>query len=421
MKASTSTMAGLASAITLLGVSIPRTAAAQYFDCVYSGTCVTAIGTGNYDAGYFQTTNVDYGAAFGWDKGTGAGVMGISSTGIGVLGVSNDETYTPPDGQSYGGYFYNAGGTAVYGNAAGSGGTGVQGSGYGYGLYGSSTGTYGVGVYGTASAGNAILGVGTSSNGNYAGVVGENTGAGYGVYGSSASTYGVRGSSTSSYGVYGSSTNEGGVYGASLNDYSGTAGVNAASSGSCSGVAGCAGVYGLSTYGPGVYAETTSGSYAGYFKGNLHVTGAISCGSGCTSDARLKKNIGPLSGALDQLLELRGVTYQWVDPKEHNNDSTAQRGFIAQDVEKVFPSWVDKNGYTSADGQVYRTLDLRQIEALEVESIRTLKTENDLLRDRVAALEGGRRLLVSGINLNGVGGLAMAGALLVSRRRREPG
>ena len=58
-----------------------------------------------------------------------------------------------------------------------------------------------------------------------------------------------------------------------------------------------------------------------------------------------------------------------------------QIGFIAQDVEKVFPQWVEK------DGEGYKTLTLRGFEALAVESIRELKKENDSLKEANKQLE----------------------------------
>jgi hypothetical protein len=68
-------------------------------------------------------------------------------------------------------------------------------------------------------------------------------------------------------------------------------------------------------------------------------------------------------------------------------------------------------------------LSVQQIEALEVESIRTLKAENDALRERVTALETGRRPGASGLVGSGAGlgiaGLALAAAIIVSRRRHD--
>jgi hypothetical protein len=91
-----------------------------------------------------------------------------------------------------------------------------------------------------------------------------------------------------------------------------------------------------------------------------------------------------------------------------------QRGFIAQEVEKVMPEWV------GVDKEGFKTLNLTGMEPMVVESLRTLKTENDELRERVRALEAGRRPMISGLGEGGIGfGLAVvAGAVVFVRRRR---
>jgi hypothetical protein len=194
------------------------------------------------------------------------------------------------------------------------------------------------------------------------------------------------------------------VYGTSANDY---------------------GVWGTTSGGIGVYGATTGSGYAGFFLGSVLIDGALSVSScsGCTSDIRLKKNVKPLTRAMDKLLQLKGVTYEWKDPAEHENHTGTQTGFIAQDVEKVFPEWVKDDGYTAPDHQKYKTLETRQIEALEVESIRELKSEVDDLKAEVRDLKANRRPLISGLTaeggLFGIGFVTVAGAFVVSRRKRS--
>lgn len=133
----------------------------------------------------------------------------------------------------------------------------------------------------------------------------------------------------------------------------------------------------------GVYATNTGGGYAMYSNGRMNVQGCFSVDGvgefGCSSDERLKKNIAPLAGSLDRLLALRGVTYEWNDP----NKKGKQTGFIAQDVAKSFPAWVNEG----PDGFKTLTLPSYELTALEVESIRALKADNDELRMRVKSLE----------------------------------
>ena len=89
------------------------------------------------------------------------------------------------------------------------------------------------------------------------------------------------------------------------------------------------------------------------------------------SDARLKKNVQTLNGALDKVLKLRGVTYYWKNREEMGADSAYARtdtkkhiGVIAQEIEKVLPELVntDDNGYKSVE---YANITPLLIEAIK--------------------------------------------------------
>ncbi len=112
--------------------------------------------------------------------------------------------------------------------------------------------------------------------------------------------------------------------------------------------------------------------------GDLRISGLARKLDGGTwtvaSDARLKENIEPLSNALELLLQLRGVSFQWRDPESRGDLSGPQMGLVAQEVEKVFPEWVSKG----PDG--YRELTIRGFEALVIEAMRELKSELEDLR-----------------------------------------
>ena len=163
----------------------------------------------------------------------------------------------------------------------------------GYGLYGSSTSNHG--VAGTSTNYHGVYG--TSASTNCAGVLGSNiSGTGvwgysgnyYGVYGYSGTSYGVVGNSNSNNGVYGISINSNGVYGTSTNGHgvggdstSGYGVVGSSTTGT--GVYGSSntyiGVVGVSTNSYGVYGTSTN-SYAGWFQGNVNITGSITKSSG---------------------------------------------------------------------------------------------------------------------------------------------
>jgi len=89
------------------------------------------------------------------------------------------------------------------------------------------------------------------------------------------------------------------------------------------------------------------------------------------SDRRLKKNIEPLSGALERLLQLRGVTFQWLYPSSQGGITGTQMGLIADEVSRAFPQWVGR------DPKGYQTLTVGGFEALTAEALRELRAEKD--------------------------------------------
>jgi hypothetical protein len=125
-------------------------------------------------------------------------------------------------------------------------------------------------------------------------------------------------------------------------------------------------------------------------------------------------------GALDKLLPLKVVTFEWKSPEEHQDHTGTQIGVIAQEVEKVFPQWVgrDSKGFKSVDP------DPRTMVALTAEGFRTLKAEDDALKDRVKALENGTHPIAARTGLGGssgwaFGGLALVSSLVLSKKRKR--
>lgn len=122
--------------------------------------------------------------------------------------------------------------------------------------------------------------------------------------------------------------------------------------------------------------------------GDLEITAnAFKPGGGAwaaSSDRRLKRDVQALQGALDRLLDLHGVSFHYRDPDPARRPSGAHIGLIAQDVAKVFPTWVN----TDADG--YLTVAAQGFEALAIEALRDLRREKD--EEISALLEGNAAL-----------------------------
>ena len=88
------------------------------------------------------------------------------------------------------------------------------------------------------------------------------------------------------------------------------------------------------------------------------------------SDARLKKNVEPLSGALEKVLKLRGVKFDWAE----GADDGARLGLIAQEVLEVVPEAVSKDG-KGMYGIAYGPLVSVLVEAMKEQNSRLERLE----------------------------------------------
>lgn len=110
------------------------------------------------------------------------------------------------------------------------------------------------------------------------------------------------------------------------------------------------------------------------------------------SDRRLKRDVHGLPGVLDKMMLLEPVSYHFNSAKENGRASI---GFIAQDVQPLFPELVsDLPGGENENGAGYLSLNYAGFSVLAVKAIqeqqgqiRQLQQENETLRQRGDALE----------------------------------
>jgi hypothetical protein len=107
------------------------------------------------------------------------------------------------------------------------------------------------------------------------------------------------------------------------------------------------------------------------------------------SDARLKRDLRPIDGALEQMLGLQGRRFSYADPERFGWLPGEQTGFVAQEVEEVFPSWV------SEDEEGIKSVSVIGFEALAVEALRELRAEKDA---EIAALKAAQEALCAEID-----------------------
>jgi len=113
--------------------------------------------------------------------------------------------------------------------------------------------------------------------------------------------------------------------------------------------------------------------------GNLTLaagSGTAANGWFVSSDARLKKNVETLSGALDKIGRTRGVSYDLA-----SGLSARQIGVIAQELEQEFPELV------VTDGNGYKAVAYDRLSAVLIEAVKELKSQNQALQSRLDLLD----------------------------------
>ena len=135
-----------------------------------------------------------------------------------------------------------------------------------------------------------------------------------------------------------------------------------------------------------LYVSPSSGNVSIGYSGHSHKLYVAGVAGGQSdwridSDSRLKTSVTTIPSALEKILSLRGVTFEWKQEEfpERNFADGTQIGLIAQEVEKVFPELVSQGEYKSVS---YANLVSPLIEA-----IKELHALYQGHADRLAALE----------------------------------
>ena len=303
----------------------------------------------NY-GGYFTASGSFGRGVYGEGTTYGGYFLASDSGGVGIVG----------DGDAIGGWFLasNSSGTAVWGNASGSTGSGVTGF---------ATGTSGRGIGGWAMNSGAFT--------NYGGHFAAEGAYGQGVYGEAINS--------------GDFTNHGGFFIANGTTGRGVYGEGAGASGR--------GVYGkasntgnVTNYGGYFIAEGTYG-YGVYGYGKSYDFYAAGPGTnyGYASSIRWKQNIEEINSALDMVMQMRGVYFDW--DLEHGGHHDI--GFIAEEVGRRVPEVVvfeEDSDYAS--GMDYGKMTPILLQAIKEQQgiISELRIEIETLKEEIQSIKAGR-------------------------------
>ncbi len=156
-----------------------------------------------------------------------------------------------------------------------------------------------------------------------------------------------------------------------------------------------------------ILASNLSLYFNGAFRGSFSSTNGV---YSAVSDERLKSNIQGMSAVLPKIDQLKPVTYQF----KNTNDQNVYGGFIAQEVQKVFPSLVTHNvnperslDIYSLDYSGFGVIAIKGIQELQ-QTIQEQQQKITTLEDRIAKLEAALNL----VNSNSINGKGIIGASL---------
>ena len=108
-----------------------------------------------------------------------------------------------------------------------------------------------------------------------------------------------------------------------------------------------------------------------------------------------------MTNALERLLRLRGVTFEWINSEDHANQQGTQGGFIAQEVEDVFPKWISEVDGAEHDRKLTENGKIKSLtlpfefDALVVEAIKEqqaqIRARDKEIEELKQRLDAGRK------------------------------
>jgi hypothetical protein len=119
----------------------------------------------------------------------------------------------------------------------------------------------------------------------------------------------------------------------------------------------------------------TFGSSILYVNGQIRATGDVT--AYFSSDERLKTKVTKIENAIDKLLAINGVTYNWNEIAKDKDTTVREAGVIAQEVMAVLPEVVivRDNGYLA--------VRYDKLTALLIEGVKELATEIKELKKKL--------------------------------------
>ncbi len=144
--------------------------------------------------------------------------------------------------------------------------------------------------------------------------------------------------------------------------------------------------------GAAIYANSTN--YAGYFEGDLHYTGSLTG----PSDRKFKTDVQPVDPVLNRIGQIKVHTYNYKhtgEAEKMNLPAGTQFGFIAQELEEIFPELVkdEVNVYNKNGDNVEAEPDMVEIHYKGVNQIGMIPILTAAIQEQQAEIEAQNALI----------------------------
>jgi hypothetical protein len=127
----------------------------------------------------------------------------------------------------------------------------------------------------------------------------------------------------------------------------------------------------------GYYTMLANSSWGVYTNGNVGAAAFL-----YVSDKRLKNNVQPLQKGLLDLLKLRPVSFTWNEKDPLGRKGQSDVGFIAQEVESIYPEAVQTDAKTG-----YKEIDYPRLVPLMVQAVQDQEKKIDAQQKEIDELK----------------------------------
>jgi hypothetical protein len=116
------------------------------------------------------------------------------------------------------------------------------------------------------------------------------------------------------------------------------------------------------------------------FNGNALFDGdVVAYSTTIASDARLKENVKDLNYGLKDVLNMRAVSFDWIDKRNGQHDI----GVIAQEIEKIIPEVVVEADSLNSDEDTHKTVDYAKLTSVLIKAVQEQQQQINELKEKL--------------------------------------